>query len=248
MTRSAGIVLLSATLYGVSPILMKVALDAGMTPIQVLAVRTVIAVPVLWIVLGLLGALGLPPRDRLPSLVVMGGLLIPLQAYGFVFGLHYLPVSSVAVLAALYPLHVAWIAWLVLGERIRWTDVPVLLLVIVGAALVAGQAPRMGRLEGLAALSVTTLSAAVYAVFARRVLRDAAPLAALNVLLATSGAVFALVGVLTGQWGVPGPPPRAVGDGGLGVPGGGPGACCCCTGSAGCPRRTSRCSAVSNPW
>jgi drug/metabolite transporter (DMT)-like permease len=203
MTRSAAIVLLSATLYGVSPILMKVALDAGMTPVQVLAVRTVIAVPVLWVVLALMGALALPPRDRILSLVLMGGLLIPLQAYGFVFGLHYLPVSSVAVLAALYPLHVAWIAWIALGERIRWPDVPVLALVIAGAALVAGQAPRLGRVEGLAALGVTTLSAAVYAVSARRVLRDVAPLAALNVLLATSGAIFALVGVLAGQWGVP---------------------------------------------
>lgn len=197
------IVLLSATLYGISPILMKVALSAGMTPIQVLAVRTVIAVPVLWIVLALTKALVLPPRGRVGPLLLMGGILIPLQAYGFVFGLSYLPVSSVAVLAALYPLHVAWIAWIVLRERIRWTDVPVLLLVIAGATLVAGQAPTLGRAEGLAALSVTTLTAAIYAVSARRVLQDVEPLAALNVLLATSGAIFAVVGVLSGQWRLP---------------------------------------------
>ena len=202
-TRSAAIVLLSATLYGISPILMKVALNAGMTPIQVLAVRTVIAVPVLWVVLALTGLLVLPPRGRLTPLLLMGGVLIPLQAYGFVFGLKYLPVSSVAVLVALYPLHVAWIGWIVLGERIRWTDAPVLLLVIAGAILVAGQTPSLGKMAGLVAVTMTTISAGIYAVAARRVLQDVEPLAALNVLLATSGLIFAVVATLTGQWGLP---------------------------------------------
>lgn len=200
---SAAIVLLAATLYGVSPILMKIALDAGMTPIQVLAVRTVIAVPMLWVVLALTKSLVLPPRSRLTPLLLMGGVLIPIQAYGFVFGLNYLPVSSVAVLVALYPLHVAWIAWIVLGERIRWAEAPVLLLVIAGAILVAGQTPSLGKAAGLVAVTMTTVSAGLYAVTARRVLQNVEPLAALNVLLATSGLIFAFVATLTGQWGLP---------------------------------------------
>jgi len=207
LTRSAGIVLLAATFYGVSPILMKVALDDGMTPIQLLAVRTAIAVPVLWVFLALVKAFVLPPRDRLKPLLLMGGVMIPIQAYGFVFGLNYLPVSSVAVLVALYPLHVAWIGWIVLGERIHWTDAPVLLLVIAGAVLVAGQTPSLGKTAGLVAVTMTTISAGLYAVAARRVLQNVEPLAALNVLLGTSGAVFTLVALVTGQWKLPAHPP-----------------------------------------
>jgi drug/metabolite transporter (DMT)-like permease len=143
--------------------------------------------------------------------------LIPLQAYGFVFGLNYLPVSSVAVLVALYPLHVAWIAWIVLGERIHWTEAPVLLLVIVGAILVAGQTPTLGKGAGLVAVTAPTISAGLYAVAARRVLQDVEPLAALNVLLGTSGVVFTLAAIVSGQWTLPAHPPALLATAASGV-------------------------------
>ncbi len=201
--RSAAVVLLSAALYGISPILMKVALGYGMSPVLLLALRSLIAIPLLSIALVLSRALALPPRRHALSLLLMGATLMPLQIYGFILGLKYLPVSSVAVLAALYPLHVAWIAWLFLGERIRWPDVPVLALVIAGAVLVTGQTPALGRTPGLAALAVTTLASAIYAVAARRVLQDVEPLAALTVLLPASGAIFIAVSVFAGEWGTP---------------------------------------------
>lgn len=215
--QANAVVLLSATLYGISPILMKVALGYGMSPVQVLAVRSMIAIPLLWIALVLAKALVWPSRGQLRSLLLMGGALMPVATYGFIFGLKYLPVSSVAVLIALHPLHVAWIGWIVLGERIRWADVPVLLLVIAGAIMVAGQAPSLGRTPGLIAVSVAILASAVYSVTARRVLQAVEPLAALNVLLPTAGIVFVAIGLLTGQWHLPDHTPVLLATAGSGL-------------------------------
>ncbi len=195
--------LASAAAYGVSPVLMKIALAHGMTPLAVLSFRSAIAAPLLIGALTVTRSLAFPAASRILPLLLIGVTLVPLQPYGYLTGLKYLPVSSAAVLIALAPLHVAWIAWIFLGERLRRVDTVILALVVIGAVLVAGQTPSLGRTQGLGALLTATLASAVYAVAARRILKDVAPVAAFSILLPISTLVFILVSLIIGEWQIP---------------------------------------------
>ncbi len=192
-------ILTSAVLYGVSPILAKVAYSYGVPPLTLLALRSTFAAACLWLGLLLTGTPVRLPRSAIASLLAIGGTLLPVQVFSYFWALRYLPASSASVLANSYPLHVAWMGWLFLGERLRRGEIVVLGVVALGAALVAGQTPTARGGLGLASLGVATLLSAVYIVVARRLMRDVHPLAAMAVLLPASAAVYWSAGLATRQ-------------------------------------------------
>src|SRR2546428_3078753 len=101
------LILLSAVLFGFSPILIKVAYSYGVTPLTVLALRYAIATILFWGGVAVLGVRLHFPRHAILVLVAMGLTLVPVQIFSFLLALAYLPASSASVLAYVYPLHVA---------------------------------------------------------------------------------------------------------------------------------------------
>jgi drug/metabolite transporter (DMT)-like permease len=200
MDSRSALVLLSAVLYGVTPLLIRAAYDQGMSPFGLQAVRTIIGGGGFWLAIRLLRLPVRVPRASAGALVLLATTLLPLQIYGYIIGLKYLPVSAAAVLIALVPVHVVWMARLFLGERIQWFDAVVLLLVVAGAVLVAGETPKVGRGIGLVMVATATLAAAGYTTTARRLVRSVEPVSMMAVSLAASAPVFFLSAVLAGEW------------------------------------------------
>jgi drug/metabolite transporter (DMT)-like permease len=176
----AVLILVSAVLYGVSPILAKVAYGYGVSTLTLLALRSTFATACLW--LGL-AASGTPIRFPGPQLALVA-----------------FPASSASVLVYTFPLHVAWMGWIFLRERVRPDEVGVLIAVVAGALLVAGQTPLPvgGNLQ-LVALAVSTLTAALYMVVARRIVRNTQPVAAMAILAPASALTYWAVGLAAGQ-------------------------------------------------
>ncbi len=208
---SSLLILVSAVLYGVSPILAKVAYAYGVSTLTLLALRSTFATACLW--LGLVAnrtSMHLP-GSSLAALLVMGMTLIPVQVFGYFWALATFPASSASVLVYTFPLHVAWMGWIFLRERVRPDEFGVLIGVVAGALLVAGQTPvPVGGDLQLVALAVSTLTAALYMVAARRIVRDVEPMTAMAVLAPASAAIYWFAGLVTGQLQLS-MPPAAIG-------------------------------------
>src|SRR2546425_8812419 len=188
------LILLSAVLFGFSPILIKVAYSYGVTPLTVPGLRSAFPIILFGGGVAFLGFRLHSPRHAILVLVAMGLPLVPVQIFSFLLALASPPASSASVLAYVYPLHVAWMGWVFLRERIRWEEVALLVAVVTGAVLVAGQTPVISARPGLVAISVATLTNALYYIAARRMLRDILPLPAQGILLAAGAAVFVYAG------------------------------------------------------
>jgi len=217
--RYAGpaLILISAVLFGISPILVKVAYGYGVSPLTVLAWRSTLSTVSLWAVRAVTGPPDDPFRSSLLPLVAIGTTLVPIQVFTYFLALASLPASSASVLANAYPLHVAWMAWLFLGERIRRGEVVVLIAVMGGAILVANQTPTIGTSVGFIAITIGTLISALYIVVARRLMRDVSPVAAMAVMFPSSAIVYWCAGLITGQLVYPIAAPALIAIGGSSV-------------------------------
>src|ERR1700730_2315910 len=163
-SMASWLILISACLFGVSPILTKVAYGYGVSPLTVLAVRTAFATVCLWGPLLFTGRRVRVPRTTLAALVMLGSTLLPLQVFAYFLALVSMPASSASILGYTYPLHVAWIGWLFLRERVRHSELVILVAILLGAILVAGQTVALGELRGLLAIGAATISFALYLV------------------------------------------------------------------------------------
>src|ERR1700736_3390195 len=152
------LILISAVLFGVSPILTKIAYGYGVSPLTVLAVRTAFATICLWIGLLFSGRRVRVSLSTLAYLVVLGSTLLPFQVFAYFQALAYMPASSASILGYTYPLHVAWMGWLFLREQVRRSELVILAAILFGAVLVARQTPVLGELRGLLALAGGHLS------------------------------------------------------------------------------------------
>ena len=198
------LVLISATLYGIAPILAKIAYASGVTPLTLLALRSTFGAVVVWI--GLAATRRAVPRGRVRLLLALGLTILPAQVFGYFYALAVLPASTASVIANTSPVHVAWMSRIFLRESLQAADVAILVAVVSGAALIAGQTPQFGHALGAVALAVTTLGAAAYLVAQRRLVRDIHPLGVLAVLLPASAAVYWGAGLASGQIGLAMPP------------------------------------------
>jgi drug/metabolite transporter (DMT)-like permease len=179
---AAVLILISATLYGVSPILAKTAYGYGVTPLVLLTWRAVIAGVMFWSAALVLNRVERVPLRFLVVLAVLGTTLVPMQVGAYFYALSLLPASTASVVVNTSPVHVAWMERLVLGERLAPADLVILVVIVAGAVLVAGATPQMGHGFALATLSLATLASALYLVIQRRLVRDVPPLMALAVI------------------------------------------------------------------
>lgn len=193
------LILISAVFYGISPIVAKMVYGFGVTPLTLLGIRSTFAAACLWAGLIVTRTPFQPPRSSLVPLFVMGSTLIPVQVFAYFQALAYLPASSASVLSYTYPIHVAWMGWLFLGERVRPDELGLLAAVMAGAVLVAGQTPTAAHGLGLVMLAVATLTSAIYMVAARRIVRDVQPITAMAILGPVSAAMYWAAALAAGQ-------------------------------------------------
>jgi drug/metabolite transporter (DMT)-like permease len=130
-------VLTSATLFAVNGSVMKVALDSGLTSLQLAQIRHTCAA---LLFLGLLVAIA-PERLRvgrreLPLLVVFGLVGIALQQWLYLIAIENVPIGVALIIIFTAPVFVALFARFVYREHIRRRVWIALVLCIVGLALV----------------------------------------------------------------------------------------------------------------
>jgi len=211
------LILTAASLYGISPILVKVAYAYAVPTILLLALRSTLSTACLWIGLAATRAWVPPPRASIAPLLAIGTTLLPIQVFAFFYALVDLPASTASVLTYTYPLNVAWMGWVFLGERLESNEIAVLLGVVGGAALVAGGTPNVWHGPGLISIAVATVGYAAYIVIARRVIRNVSAVTAMSILLPTSAAAYWCAALLAGQIRLPIPLPAALAIAGSGV-------------------------------
>jgi drug/metabolite transporter (DMT)-like permease len=193
------LILISAVMFGVSPIFAKVAYAHAVTPLTLLSLRATFGSLIIWFGLTVTRGFAWVPRSLCAPLLMLGATVVPFQVWSYFYALSVLPASSASVIANSAPVHVAWMGWLLLGEPLRAIDVVLLVMTVGGAALVAGQTPHGGHLLGFVVLASATLASAFYLVAQRRLVRDISPLGLLSVVLPSSAAVYWGVGLALTQ-------------------------------------------------
>jgi drug/metabolite transporter (DMT)-like permease len=212
-------ILIAAVLFGVSPILAKIAYAYGVTPLTLLSLRAGFGGVMVWLGLLVTKRVEPMPWPLLAPLLALGMTIVPFQVFAYFYALSVLPASSASVIANSAPVHVAWMGWLFLGEALHPADIGILIGIVVGALLVAGETPHGGHVLGLAALAAGTFGSAFYLVAQRRFLRDVSPLGVLSVILPTSAAVYWSLGFATNQLHLAMPLPALLAVGGATVAG-----------------------------
>ncbi|HEV2282929.1 MAG TPA: DMT family transporter [bacterium] len=204
---AAILILISACLYGVSPILAKIAYGYGVTPLVLMTWRVSIAAALFWSAALAFRQVAAVERRMLGALVVLGTTFVPAQVYSYFFALSLLPASTASVIVNTSPVHVAWMERLALGEQLARRDLLILGVIVAGAILVGGATPHAGHAFGFVVLGAATLASAFYLVVQRRVVRDVPPIMILAVVQVSSAAVYWIAVAVTRERLAPLPPP-----------------------------------------
>jgi drug/metabolite transporter (DMT)-like permease len=156
---AAGVALVigSAVCFGTLGVFGKVAYRLGLTTPQLLSYRFALAAVLLWLV-AIVIRQGWPPRRSLIGLAILGGVGYVGQSASYFGALHFIPVSTTALLLYTFPVVVTLLAWLLFRETLGWTKIAAVALAFVGTALVVQAqlkaAPPIGIILGLTSAAV----------------------------------------------------------------------------------------------
>lgn len=139
-SSGALLVLVSAAAFGTMPILAKFAYAAGLTPLQTLSFRFLIAAAILFAVAFASGHSPLRVGPNALPLFLVGVVIYAGMAGSFFGALTVLPASLAELIAYLYPALVAVASWLLFGERLTLRLVVALVVSFAGLALLVGGA------------------------------------------------------------------------------------------------------------
>lgn len=189
-----GLALVSATCFGVMPVLAKVAYDDGAEPIGVLAVRFTLAA-------ALLLALARVRRERLPR-GRSGATLVWLGAVGYVgmslcyfFALERISAGLTALLLYFYPALVVVLGAVLLRDRPRPAALGCVAAATVGTILTIGPV-HSGQALGVALGVGSALVYASYILLSSRV-RGVGPFAAAATVMSAGAVVLGALALLT---------------------------------------------------
>lgn len=132
-----GLALLSATGFGVMPVLTKVVYEDGTEPVAVLAVRFALAAPVL-LLLARLRREALPRGRDLAVLAVLGGVGYVGQALCYFFALERISAGLTALLLYFSPALVVVLGAVLLRDRPQPLALGCVVLATAGTALTVG--------------------------------------------------------------------------------------------------------------
>jgi drug/metabolite transporter (DMT)-like permease len=207
---SAGVlmVLAAAATFGTIPILAKFAYSTGLTPLQTLTFRFLIASAGLLAVSTATGQMFTGIRIAVAARIFLVGLVLYAGMAGSFFGaLTTLPASLTELIAYLYPTLVAIGGWAVFGDRVGGRVAVALAVSFAGLALLVGGVELRGGLALVLAFAVPVLYAG-YILASERLTRGV-PAVVSSALIHTGAALsFSLALLAFGPRQLP-PSPRA---------------------------------------
>src|SRR2546430_6119160 len=144
---AAGVALVigSACCFGSLGVFGKLAYRLGLTTPQLLSYRFALAAVLLWLVAAVTRQ-GLPPRRSLVGLAIMGGAGYVGQSAAYFTALHFIPVSTTALLLYTFPVVVTLLATFLFHEPLGWTKIAAVVLAFIGTMLVVrSEERRVGK-------------------------------------------------------------------------------------------------------
>jgi drug/metabolite transporter (DMT)-like permease len=151
---------------------------------------------------------GLPPRRSLVGLAIMGGAGYVGQSASYFSALHFIPVSTTALLLYTFPVAVTLLATLLFHESLGWTKIGAVVLAVVGTALVVQAqlkaAPAIGIILGLTSAAVYS----GYILYGSRLLPGIPPVSATATIVTAAAIVWSGFAAATGQLAVNWTPSR----------------------------------------
>lgn len=186
--------LVSATAFGVMPVMTKVVYSDGADPIGVLAVRFWLAALVLLVLARLRGE-AMPRGRTLQALLLLGGVGYVSQSLAYFFALERISAGLTTLLLYFYPAIVVVLAAVLLRDRPRPVAVACVLAATVGTALTIG--PVQGG-EGVGVLLglLSALAYALYVVGNSRV-TGVGPFAMAATVMSACALVYGVLGLAT---------------------------------------------------
>jgi drug/metabolite transporter (DMT)-like permease len=188
----------SACCFGSLGIFGKLAYRLGLTTPQLLSYRFALAAVLLWLTAAVTRQ-GLPPRRSLVGLAIMGGIGYVGQSGSYFGALHFIPVSTTALLLYTFPVVVTLLARLLFGEPLGWAKIAAVVLAVIGTMLVVQAQVRVASPIGLI-LGLT--SAAVYSgyiLYGSRLLPGIPPVSATATIVTAAAVVWSGFAAATGQ-------------------------------------------------
>lgn len=179
--KGALYIFISALLYATLPILCKFAYQTGLSPVQALLLRYLLA-------LIILSSYLLWRRQHqvfsLTPLVILQGLVMAVSGLCYFFALQYLSAGLTTVILFSHPVMVAILAALLYRERIGWRVATGILLAIGGVILVSGVSTGSMLVSplGLAWITVASILYAFYNIMGQRNVAQVNPLTIANTI------------------------------------------------------------------
>jgi drug/metabolite transporter (DMT)-like permease len=207
--RGAGVALVigSACCFGTLGVFGKLAYRLGLTTPQLLSYRFALAALLLWLAAAVTRQ-GLPPRRSLVGLAIMGGAGYVGQSASYFSALHFIPVSTTALLLYTFPVAVTLLARLLFGEPLGWTKTAAVVLAFIGTMLVVEAqlkaAPPIGIILGLTSAAVYS----GYILYGSRLLPGLPPVSATAIIVTAAAIVWSGFAAATGQLAVNWTPSR----------------------------------------
>ena len=196
--RGAGLVIFSAVGFGFMPILALFAYRGEMNVPTLLFLRFALAALVFLLYLKKLGCKIKISRGRLVPLLILGGVLYPLQAAFYFSAVKYIPVSLAALLLYTYPAFVAVISAAVDREKPAKQIIASIVLSFLGLFFVLGVSFAalnfFGALLALAAAVVYSC----YFILGNRLVKDIPPLMVSALICFFAAPALLITGLLAG--------------------------------------------------
>ena len=198
-TRAVALIVASAACFGSVVIFTELAKRAGASLATTMAGRYLAGGALLLALGGGARALTRLPRRRVAALILAGGGGQATIAYLTLTALDYVPAATVAFLFYTYPSWVAIFAVLRGSERVGRTRGAALALSLAGILLMVGS-PWERALDprGVALALAGALVYALYIPLLQRLQAGVGAVPASTVLVAATGVIFAVAGLLTG--------------------------------------------------
>lgn len=193
-TTGIGLALLSATGFGVMPVLTKVVYADGAQPVALLAVRFALAAVVL-LAIARATRQALPRGRDLAALALLGGVAYVSQALCFFLALERIPAGLTTLLLYFSPALVVVLGALLLGDRPGPVAVGCVVLATLGTALTVGPV-QSGQGVGVALGLLSALIYACYILGSSRV-TGVGPFATAATVLTAGAVSFNLLALLT---------------------------------------------------
>ncbi len=193
--KGTALALVSATAFGVMPVLTKVVYAGGAGVLGVLSVRFSVAGLVL-LALARVRHEQLPRGRQLGGLLLLGGAGYVVESTCYFVALTRISAGLTALLLYLYPAVVVVLSAVVLRERVRPKALVCVLTATVGTALTLGPVGG-GRTTGVLLGVGAAASYAVYILVSSRITGGLGPFATSAVVMGGCGAVYDVLALST---------------------------------------------------